>query len=113
MNTIFQCPHIFFGRERDHQLSTYATVGGMGSHPKCVQLRTGGGGVTPYVYVRTYTVSFHVLAALLSYSVLFYLYKFDLTFIQERRVRQKRLFFSNEVSFCRHEISFFHVKLFL
>ena len=28
-------------------------------------------------------------------------------------VCQKRLFFSNEISFCCHEISFFYVKLFL
>ena len=34
---------------------------------------TGGGGVTPHVYVRTYTISFHVVAAFLSNSVLFYL----------------------------------------
>ena len=27
----------------------------MGSHPKCIQLRTGKGGVTLHVYVRTYT----------------------------------------------------------
>ena len=52
--------------------------GGCGGHPKYVQLRTEGGGVTPYMYVRTYIISFHVLAAFLSYSVLFYLRKFNL-----------------------------------
>ena len=31
-----------------------------GGHPKCLQVRTGGGGVTPHLYVRSYTVSFHV-----------------------------------------------------
>ena len=36
---------MFFGWERGHQLSTYSAVGGMVGHPKCVQLRTGGGGV--------------------------------------------------------------------
>ena len=30
MNMIFECPYIFFGWERGHQLSTYATGGGMG-----------------------------------------------------------------------------------
>ena len=30
------------------------------NHPKWVQLRIGGGGVTLHVYVRTYTLSFHV-----------------------------------------------------
>ena len=49
----------------------------------------------------------------LCYSVLFYLLKVNLTFIQKRRVRQKRLFFSNEINFCRHEVSFFRLKLFL
>ena len=39
-------------------------VVGMVGHPKCVELRTGGGGVTPYVYVRTYTISFHVFASM-------------------------------------------------
>ena len=52
--------------------------GGGGGHPKYVQLRTEGWGVTLYMYVRTYTISFHVLAAFLSYSVLFYLWKFNL-----------------------------------
>ena len=53
------------------------------------------------------------LAAFLSYSVLFYLNKFNLTFIKKSCVRQKRLFFSNEINFCRHEIRFFYVKLIL
>ena len=39
-------------------------VVGMVGHPKCVELRTGGGGVTPYVYVRTYTISFHVFGSM-------------------------------------------------
>ena len=56
---------------------------------------------------------FMFLAASLSYSVLVYLQKFNLALIQERCVRQKRLFFSNNINFCRHEISFFHLKLFL
>ena len=51
MNTIFESLYIFFGWEREHQLSTYATGGGgMGSHPKCAQLRTGRGGVTCIIF---------------------------------------------------------------
>ena len=46
-----------------HQLSTYAT-GGDGGHPKCVQLRTGGGDVTPPVYLRTFTISFSVFGSI-------------------------------------------------
>ena len=61
MNTIFECLNVFFGRERDHQPSTYATGGWMGEgHPKCVQLYTLGKSVTPHAYVRIYTISFHV-----------------------------------------------------
>ena len=41
------------------------------------------------------------------YSVLIYLWKFDFTFTQKRCVHQKRLFFSNDINFCRHEISSF------
>ena len=112
MNTISKCLYFLFGCERGHQLSTYATGGGMGEgHPKCVQLRTGGGGVAPHVHVRTCSISFHLLAAFLSFNVLFYLLRFNLTFIQKRYVRQKRLFFSNKINFCRHEICFFLLKI--
>ena len=47
---------------------------------------------------------FMFLAIHLFCSALFYLYlqKFNLTFIKKRCVRQKRLFFSNEINFCRH-----------
>ena len=114
MNTISKCLYFLFGCERGHQLSTYATGGGMGEgHPKCVQLRTGGGGVAPHVHVRTCSISFHLLAAFLSFNVLFYLLRFNLTFIQKRYVRQKRLFFSNKINCYCHEIRFIYLKLFL
>ena len=70
------------------------------------------GDVTPYVYVRFYTTLFMFLAAFLSYSVLYYLQKSNLTFTQKKCVRQKRLFFSNEINFCRHEISLFTLNYF-
>ena len=59
--------------------------------------------------MRTYALTprFIFLAVFLSYDVLFYLYKFNLTLIQIRCVRQKRSFFSNEISVCYLEISFF------
>ena len=104
---------MFFDWDRVHQLSTYATVGVVRGHPKWVQLRTGRRGVALYVYVRTYTISFHVLTVFLSYGVLFYLQTFKFTFIQKRCVHHKRLFLSNRISFCRHEITFFLLKLFL
>ena len=37
VNTIFECLSMFFGWEWGHQLSTYATGGWMGGHPKCVK----------------------------------------------------------------------------
>ena len=55
VNTIFECLDISFGWDRGNQLSTYAAGWGMGGHPKAVQLCTGGGDITPHVYVRTYT----------------------------------------------------------
>ena len=63
------CHHILVAGVRTH------LVGGSGggSHPKRVQLRTVGRGVTAHIYVRICTISFYVLAAFLSYSVLFYL----------------------------------------
>ena len=102
---ILECLYIF-SVERDHQLSTYAAGGEWGGgHPKCVQLRTGTEGLTPHVYVRTYTIFFMFSEAFLSYSFLFYLQKFYLTFIQKGHVRERRLFFSNKINFCRHETS--------
>ena len=50
---------------------------------------------------------FHVLAVFSSYSVLFYLQKFNFTFILKSCVCQKRLVFPKELNFCRHKICFF------
>ena len=71
VNTIFECLDMIFGCDRGNQLSTYATGRGTGGYRKCMQLRTRGGDLTPHVHIRTYTISFHVLAAFLSCSVLF------------------------------------------
>ena len=49
----------------------------------------------------------------LSHSFLFHLQKLNVNFIQKRCVCHKRLFFSDEINFCLHEISFFHLELFL
>ena len=85
-------------------------------HPKCVQLRSGGGGVTPYVYVRNlhylFSCFWQHLCLLVSCFFLFFFLN-NLTSVQKRCVRHKRLFFSNKINFRRHEISFFHLKLFL
>ena len=65
VNTIVECLYMSFGWERGHQLSTYATDGEMGGHPKCVQLPREGGGVTTHMYVRT-DMSFHGVPKLMS-----------------------------------------------
>ena len=56
---------------------------------------------------------FMFLAAFFSCSVLFYLQKVKVIFVQKRCFRHKRLFFSYQTNFCRHLISFFLLKLFL
>ena len=70
VNTIFDCLHMIFGWERDHQPSTYVTVGGRGSS-KCAQQRTGEG-VSRLMHTYTLTLSLSMfVAAYLSYSILF------------------------------------------
>ena len=92
VNTTFECPYMFFGWKRGHQLSTYATVGGMDGHLEYVKLRTGGGGSRLMcAYALTLSL-FMFLTAFLSYIVFFYLWKFNLTFIHKRCVRQNSFF---------------------
>ena len=54
---------------------------------------------------------FMFLAACLSSGVLHSLQKFIFTFIPVRCFLQKLVFFSNEISVCPHEISFFYFQL--
>ena len=77
-----------------------------------------GGGVMPHVYMRTCTL-FMFLAAFLTYSVLFYLLKFNLTFIQNNvfvrkanfstarsiSVGMKSAFYSTYNYFCAPNLS--------
>ena len=79
-----------------------------GRHPKCVQVRTEPEG--QHASCASLALSFFMF---LSYGVLFYQKKFKHTFIKKGCVCQKYLFFSNEINFCHHEISFFfYFKLF-
>ena len=69
----------------------------------------------PLLCVHTHLLClslFIYLAVFLSCGVLHYLQKFELIFIQVRCVRQKRLFFFNEISVCHYEPSFSYFKLF-
>ena len=74
------------GLPKKHSLSTYAT-----KWKGVIQIAHSRGqreeGVSPYKNVCAYTYThaltfFHVLAACLSYGVLYYSQKFNLTFIQ-------------------------------
>ena len=60
VNTIFECSYLYFGWEIGHPLSMYVTRGMEGGHPKYVQVRTLGEGITSHMYVRTYTIFFCV-----------------------------------------------------
>ena len=71
----------------------------------------GEGSIISYAQISPYSISFHVFAACLSYGVLYYFLKFNLTSIQIRCVRQKRLFFSNEIGVCRHKVLFLRTKV--
>ena len=63
LNTIFECLYMFFGWERGHQLRTYATVGGIkGAIQNAYSYERGG--VTSNVYIRTYTISFHIFGSI-------------------------------------------------
>ena len=64
--------------------STYATVAWMKGHPKCEQLRIEGWNVTPYVPYGLTLSLFMFFAAFVPYVVLFYMLKFNVTFIQKR-----------------------------
>ena len=52
-----------FRLRKGHQLSTYVTGGGMEVIQNGVQLRTEGG-VTPHLYVHTYTISFQLFGSI-------------------------------------------------
>ena len=68
-----------------------------------------GRGVSRLMCTYALTLS---LFMFLSYGVLFYLQKFNLTFIQKGCFCQKWLFFSNEINFCCRKISFFTLSCF-
>ena len=70
---------------------------------RCVQ---GERSKTPHVFVRTYTISFHVFGLWCLLFVEIYL-----SFIQEGCFFQKWLFFSNEINFCCKKIKVFRSKV--
>ena len=68
---------------------------------------------TCLVYVRTYTIPCHIFDStfdFFSYAVLFYLQKFNLTFIQKRCVHQKRF---QRDKFLSSWNKLFYLQLFL
>ena len=54
LNTIFECLYYVFWLRKGPSIKYVRNCwGGWGCHPKCVQLRIGGGGIKPNVYVLT------------------------------------------------------------
>ena len=64
MNAISKCLYMLRMRPSIKYIRNWQLVrdGGVG-HPKCVQLRTGKGGGTLHVHLRTY-ISFHVFGSI-------------------------------------------------
>ena len=83
--------------------------GNVGGSSKMCTGAYSGNGVSRLMCTYALTLS---LSMFLSYGVLFYLQKFNLTFIQKGCVCQKWLFLYNEINFCCNEIIFFYFKLF-
>ena len=74
VNTTFE---MFFCWERSHRLSTYATSGGWGIIQNAYSCVQGEGRVRLHVYVRTCTISFHVLGSsfcLILFCFVFYFF---------------------------------------
>ena len=72
-----------------------------------------GEGVSCLMCTYALTLSLFVfLAAFLCYSV-FICRNLTIPLLKKYVFVLKWLFFSNEINYCRHEISFFHLKLFL
>ena len=110
VNPTCKCLYIIFGCERGHQLSTYPTLGDGGSskmyasayrgracHALCVCTNLH------YFFSCRWKHLCLIVSSFIFRNLTLSLFKKD----------QKRLFFSNKISLCRHEISFFHLKLFL
>ena len=60
VNTIFECSYLSFGWQIGHPLSMYVTrwmEGVIQNDNRCIE---GKRGITLQVYIRTYTISFHV-----------------------------------------------------
>ena len=66
--------NVLFGSERGHQLSTFTAGVGWGGQPKCLLLSAVRVVATSHVHLCTCTISFHFLAAFLSYSDLLVLF---------------------------------------
>ena len=95
VNTIFECLNVFFGwEERGHQLSAYAAVGEMKGHPKCVQWGERCHTSCVPTYLHYLFSCFWQL--FLSNSVLFYLWKFNLNFIQKDVLSETVIFLQRD-----------------
>ena len=94
-------------RFRGHPLSTYGTGGEGSSKVRTAACR----GRSDSHIICTYALALYLFIFVeecLSYTVLYYLQKFNFMFIHMRCACQKWLFFSNEMSVCHDEINFFN-----
>ena len=114
VNTIFEYLYMFSSWERGHQLSMYATVGGMvGSskmHTAAYRGRVCYASCVPkhlhYLLPCFLQYFYLILSCLICRNLTLPLFKKDV-FVRNS------YFPLNEISFCRHEINFFQLKLIL
>ena len=69
LNMIFECLYMF-PVEKGAIIKYVRNWLGMEGHTKCVEMRIGGGVVTPHVYVSTRTISFHIFGSIFFLSCL-------------------------------------------
>ena len=105
LNAIFECLNMFFGWKRGHQLSTTTQlVGGWGGSSKMSTAAYTGGDFTSHVFM--------FLATFLSYIIMFYLLKFNLTLFK-KDVFFKNCYFLHRDQFLSSWNKLFYLKLFL
>ena len=96
VNTIFESSYLFFGWEIGHPWRE--------AHPKCVQLCTAG------QWYHASCVRTHLLYHFSSFCLVVFCFicrTLTLLLLKEDVFFKKLLFFSNEINFYCHEISFF------
>ena len=114
MKTIFKCPYLFFGWERDHQLITYAAGWGMGRVIQNAYKYVQGGEEChvscKHTHVHYLVLCFwqhfcHIVSCFICRNLTLPLLK-KKVFVRNSQRR-------NNINFCRHKISYFYSKKYL